>query len=97
MFRHGGLTMPWSEGYVWAWEGGLIGTQQVRVAGGETVMLLHTPSAFIRCFNRNGERESVSTMTLSLMAIQVGHRHRLSSVCSLPFCAQTAPLSLRHR
>jgi hypothetical protein len=22
MFRHGGLTMPWSEGYVWAWEVG---------------------------------------------------------------------------
>ena len=21
--------MPWSEGYVWAWEGGTIGTQQM--------------------------------------------------------------------
>jgi hypothetical protein len=29
VFRHGGLSMPWSEGYVWAWEGGLIGTQQM--------------------------------------------------------------------
>eukprot|EP01043_Picozoa_sp_COSAG02_P052495 COSAG02_NODE_5665_length_4144_cov_1.456366_2_plen_101_part_00 len=29
VFRHGGLSMPWSEGYVWAWEGGLVGTQQM--------------------------------------------------------------------
>lgn len=29
VFRRGGLSMPWSEGYVWAWEGGLIGTQQM--------------------------------------------------------------------
>ena len=29
LFRGGGLSMPWSEGYVWAWEGGTIGTQQM--------------------------------------------------------------------
>ena len=29
VFRHGGLTMPWSEAYVWAWEGGMVGTQQM--------------------------------------------------------------------
>ena len=67
---------------------------QHNIVVGETVILLHPPSTFCRCFNCDGERESVSKMTVSpTAAAHVLHlgRHRLRHLQRRPGMRQRLP------